>query len=182
MEADTNRTAYAQAAFQFSDIFSFKFGPLRFGDAPARQLVLREPDGPSTAGGRQARQSLVLVPEDGSGGQVVCGWIDVPQKQSELRTHGLLDQQYVQRFGQNFDLDEVTYNGLLEELKGFLTVQKIDFHEVAPDPSVAPPAPRPASSASATAAPQGGLAPGAVAAILTAGVGLGILAAYLLLR
>lgn len=141
-----NRTIHAQQTFELADLFAYKFGRFLVGKAPARRLQLMEPDGPSTAGGRQARRPLVLVAVDEADApSIVCGWVDAPQKTAEIRGYALLSQNHAARFGRTLDLDKEEYERLLAELRGFLAVQRITFEVVsapAPRASAAAPAPR----------------------------------------
>lgn len=152
MPEEPNRTVHAQQAFEFTEVFAYKFDPVVFGRAHPRRLKLFEPDGPSTAGGKQARQSLVLVPDGSEGKNLVIGWIDVTQKAAELRSYGLVAQQFKARFGSDIDLSREEYESLLDDLRSFLKIQKISQRvaEAAAGPKVparqpAPPAPSPAA-------------------------------------
>lgn len=125
---DDHRTVHAQQAFEFGDLFGYKFNPLSFGATVKRRLTLSEPDGLSTAGGRQSRQSLVLVPEqDESAGTVVVGFIDPVHKSAEVRSFNAVSQQFSARYGRKFDLEREAYDLLIAELGGFLKIQKIDY-------------------------------------------------------
>lgn len=174
MPEEPNRTVHAQQAFEFTEVFAYKFDPAVFGQTPPRRLKLFEPDGPSTAGGKQARQSLVLVPESGDGGNLVIGWIDVSLKAAELRSYDLLAQQFKARFGSRIDLSRQEYETLLDDLRAFLKIQKIDLKvaEAAAGPKAPahPPAPAARSQASGN---------GAMLAMLAIGILIGFGVAFL---
>ena len=165
---EDHRTVHAQQAFEFGDVFGYKFNPLSFGSTVKRRLTLSEPDGLSTAGGRQSRQSLVLVPEgDESAGQVVIGFIDTVQKNAEVRSFNAVSQQFSARYGRKFDLEREAYDLLLAELGGFLKIQKIAYQviEAAHIPKKPTPPPE--------AAPETGQNLGALLGMLALGIALG---------
>lgn len=129
--SEDHRTVHAQQAFEFGDVFGYKFNPLTFGSETKRRLTLSAPDGLSTAGGRQSRQSLVLVPEDDNdGGTMVIGFIDPVHKSAEIRSFNAVSQQFSARYGKKFDLDRAAFDLLVAELGGFLKIQKIDYQVV----------------------------------------------------
>ena len=106
MVDDSKRTLHAQQAFEFSDLFAYKFGSRIYG---GRRFKLMEPDGPSTAGGRQARQSLILQPDEGEQ-KLVAGWIDATQKSAELKGYNTLKEQHQARFGKSLDMSREEYD------------------------------------------------------------------------
>ncbi|MEQ9500210.1 MAG: hypothetical protein RIT81_25270 [Deltaproteobacteria bacterium] len=149
---DEHRTVHAQQAFEFGDVFGYKFNPLSFGASVKRRLTLSEPDGLSTAGGRQSRQSLVLIPEDDeSAGNVVIGFIDTVHKNAEVRSFNAVSQQFSARYGRKFDLEREAFDLLLAELGGFLKIQKIDYQviEAAHIPKKPAPPPEPVAPSNA---------------------------------
>lgn len=133
MGNEADRTLHAQMAFELTDVFGFKFGPLKFGQKRPRRLELSKPDGPSTAGGRVARQNLVLVPtEDSPASPLVIGWVDVANKRAELRSFRMLGKQFEARHGRGIDLEADAYDKLEQELSGFCDLQKIDLARIDP--------------------------------------------------
>lgn len=140
MGNEADRTLHAQMAFELTDVFGFKFGPLQFGNKRPRKLELSKPDGPSTAGGRVARQNLVLVPAEGSpASPIVVGWVDVTNRRAELRSFRMLGKQFEARHGRGIDLEADAYDKLDQELSGFFSLQKIDLGRI--DASVQAPSP-----------------------------------------
>lgn len=122
---DSQRTEYAQQAFAFNDLFTYKFARQIYGIRRARRLRLNEPAGPSTSGGRQARQPLVLVPDEGQG-NLVLGWVDATLRHAEIRSYDVLREQFVARFSVSIDLEREAYDQLRHDLEGFLKTQKIE--------------------------------------------------------
>ncbi len=138
MTEDPHRTLHAQQAFELSDVFAFKFGAVRFGTRRPRRLEMSRPDGPSTSGGRQARQNLVLAPTEADGtSPIVVGWVDSGARRAELRSFRTLGKQFQARHGRGIDLEADAYGQLEEELSGFFGMQGIDLAVV--DPTTAPP-------------------------------------------
>jgi hypothetical protein len=172
--SEDHRTVHAQQAFELTDVFGYKFNPLTFGSVVKRRLRLMEPDGPSTAGGRQARQSLVLAPDDEeAAGAVVVGFIDVVQKTAEIRSYEAVSKQFAARYKKKFDLDRETFDLLVAELGGFLKIQKIDHKVVqsAPVPKRTQPEAPVDESGSSMAGPLLGM----LALGILVGFGLGYL-------
>ncbi len=170
VQQEPSRTVHAQQAFELGDLFSYKFNALRFGKKRPRRLVLNSPDGPSTAGGIHARQSMALV-DDETSESMVMGWIDVGKKKAELRSYEAVAAQYQQRFSQKIDLEAAEYQRCYEELTGFLKIQKIE-----PEKVEAAPIPTPVVTDNARMRqPDSSSAASDSAGILFAMLGLGIM-------
>ncbi len=141
---DPNRTINAQQAFAFGDVFAYKFDAASYGPR-SRKLRLVEPDGPSTAGGKQARQSLVLEGPDGES-RLVVGWVDVPAKQAELRSYNVICNHYVARYGSSFETEAEDYDRMLRDVRSLLKHRKIEPSvveaAVGPQPRVFEPEPQ----------------------------------------
>ncbi|MEL7367303.1 MAG: hypothetical protein AAFN74_00180 [Myxococcota bacterium] len=135
MVDDPQRTEYAQQAFEFSDLFAYKFARQIYGAQRARRLRLTEPDGPSTAGGRQARQPLVLVPDNGDG-NMVLGWVDTTHRQAEIRSFDALKNQFKARFARPIDMERGAYDRLCNDLESFLKIQRIEIRRADDAPKV----------------------------------------------
>ena len=172
MTQDPSRTVHAQQAMEITDLFSYKFGALRFGQSTPRRLKLQEPDGPSTAGGRQARQSLVLIPDGEAPQTTVLGWVDSVQRRGEIKSLAALGQHYRQRFDDALDLEVAEFDRMVAELRGFLKIQKIDLVM-----AEAPPAPLPRPRAPAPQPDRGPV--GMVIAAFVTGIVLGFTLGYL---
>ncbi len=125
MSEDPNRTVHAQQAFELTEVFAYKFGHVIFGQKRPRRLKLLEPE-LSTAGGKRARQSMMLVPDDGEGGNLVIGFLDAPARTAELRSYNVVKQQFQARFNQDIDLKREEYDALIDDLRSFLKIQRID--------------------------------------------------------
>ncbi|MEL6185722.1 MAG: hypothetical protein AAFU79_13950, partial [Myxococcota bacterium] len=124
-------TLHAQQALQLTDLFEFKFARVVFGQKRPRRLELSKTDALSTAGGRQARQNMVLVATQDSGASpIVVGWVDAAQGRCELRSFRMLGRQFELRHGRGIDLEAEAYERLSTDLTAFLKIQKISVATV----------------------------------------------------
>lgn len=114
-------TAFAQAALAVSDLVAAKFSSTKFGGAIPRVVKVQAPNVPSTGGGKQARESVNLVPENGDTSQAItAGFIDVGLRAVELRTYAALGQTYEQRHKMKLDLPRAEYDAFVKEMQAFL--------------------------------------------------------------
>jgi hypothetical protein len=109
------RTAFSNKAALIADLIKATFSRRSYGRAPYR-LRIDEPDGPSTGGGRQARQPISLVAAMDSAPAVVCGWVDVAKKESQLRSYGVVAKRHKNRYGNDLDITEDEYERFINEL------------------------------------------------------------------
>lgn len=139
-----DRTAHAMAAVELGTLFRHRFATARFGISPRYRLDLQAPEGPSTAGGALARQSLVMFPDGRRQDRaLVIGFVDGTRSQFDLRTHGLLSQIFETRFKRSIDVVESEYERLSDELRRFADTQGLTVRMLQEDTSQAP---RPAES------------------------------------
>jgi hypothetical protein len=124
-DEEVARTYHASQAMQISDLVNLKFSVKTFGTETKRYLRAMEPDGPSTDGGRKARQALMLLTKDemARGGGVVCGFVDVSSFVAEIRTYAVVSSHFTQRFAKPFDLSKGEYDRMQEQLAAFLEQQ-----------------------------------------------------------
>ena len=124
---DPKRTYHASQAVHMSDLLNLRFAKERFGTERPRHLRVREPDGPSTAGGRRARQAIVLVDfQDDGKSTLVCGFIDTVAKKAELRGYPMVKHAYEQRFGIGIDITRGEYGRMMSMLQDFMAGQGIE--------------------------------------------------------
>jgi hypothetical protein len=111
-------TLVAQKAVSLAELFSSQFekgldGPVRF------RVELAAPDGPSTAGGKQALQHIKLLPEAG-GPAIVVGSANAPKMAAEIRTYEHIAELYSQRFhGAPIPVDVTRYYELGQAIATF---------------------------------------------------------------
>ena len=137
---EQQHTVFAGQAVGLAELFKFGFANKRLDGAVNYTPELSAPDGPSTAGGKQALQHIKLVPE--AGATLVIGTANVVDKSCELRTYRHMDDVHRQRFkGAPFPADPTKYAALLEELRTFFVGQHytVTIHEAAAPTRPMPP-------------------------------------------
>jgi hypothetical protein len=129
-------TQVAAKAVSLVDLFAARFehglpGPVHF------RVELSAPDGPSTAGGKQALQHIKLVPQ-GGGSAVVIGSAHTTRMTAELRTY---------EHGAKLPVDVTRYYELGQALATFFRAMRmtVTFSDAGGVPLAAPPPPRPAA-------------------------------------
>jgi hypothetical protein len=120
-------TMTAREGVDASELVHAAFSRKTVGKLTPRRVEVVAPDGPSTAGGKRARQTIRLVPASGEGSPVMCGSLDVAQKIVELRGYEALVQQYEARFGEACDIAEAEYAALCKDLQMVLTPFRYTF-------------------------------------------------------
>lgn len=117
-------TQVAAKAVSLAELFVARFdqgldGPVRF------RVELSAPDGPSTAGGKQAMQHIKLVPAV-SGPAIVIGSANTTTQQAEIRTFDNIAAAYAQRFkGAPIPVDVTGYTELMQALASFFKAMKM---------------------------------------------------------
>lgn len=120
-------TMTAREGLDAADVVKAAFRNRTIGAIQPRRLEVVEPDGPSTAGGKRARQTIRLVPAQGEGAPVMCGFLDVAKKLVELRSHSAVAQQYAERFDKEFEVTASEYAALCKDLESTLAVFRYEF-------------------------------------------------------
>lgn len=135
------RTMMAQQALEVSDLLNMRFSGMPVGQEPKKRLLVNAPDGPSTDGGKKARQSITIGPADAtSAAALMCGWIDVAHKKAELRSYRVVAAQSEQRYHKAFDVTQAEYEGLIREAQSLLGFQgfEIVVHDEMPAQTSSP--------------------------------------------
>ena len=96
------------------------FSKTTVGENPQMRVDVAKPDGPSTEGGKKARQTISLVPVEGMSGKMMVGWLDVAQKHAEVRSFRVVRYQYYDRYGTDFKVPHSEYEEVVRELSNFL--------------------------------------------------------------
>lgn len=121
----------AREGLDAAELVKAAFARKTIGVATPFAVEVLAPDGPSTAGGKRARQAIRLVPAGGDGAPVMCGSVDVARKVVELRSYRSVAEQYQQRFGKPFGIADAEYAALCRELEATLSPFRYSFaHEV----------------------------------------------------
>ncbi len=122
--SDPLRTALAAKGVELSALFFVVFEETELPGTPPRQPRLMAPPGPSTGGGKMARQHVTLVPvDDQDGPSVVAGWVDSSTKRCELRSWGTLADRHQQRRGKKLDIPKGAYGRFAREAAAFFKEQ-----------------------------------------------------------
>ncbi|HEY6879881.1 MAG TPA: hypothetical protein VI299_17755 [Polyangiales bacterium] len=121
-------TMNAREGFNAAEVVNAAFGKRSFGSATPRKLEVVEPDGPSTSGGKRARQTIRLVALQGSAAPLMCGALDASQRVVELRSYATVCAQYEERFNQALDISGEEYARLCRDLQATLTAFRYTFN------------------------------------------------------
>lgn len=121
-------TINAREGFNATEVVNAAFGKRSVGSATPRKLEVIEPDGPSTSGGKRARQTIRLVALQGTAAPLMCGTLDASQRMVELRSYATVCAQYEERFGQALDISADEYARLCRDLQATLTVFRYTFN------------------------------------------------------
>ncbi len=121
---DYKYTQVAAKAVSLAELFDARFekgldGPIHF------RVELSAPDGPSTAGGKQALQHIKLIPE-GGGLAVLIGSANTTRMVAEIRTYEHIASLYGQRFrGARIPVDVTRYYELGQGLATFFRAMRM---------------------------------------------------------
>jgi hypothetical protein len=146
-------TTFAQQALAISDLVGMKFRSTRLAGAIPRSVQVKPPMMESTGGGKQARESVVLVAENGDTAQnIVAGFVDVKLRAVEMRTYPALSALHRARFKMALDLSQPDYDRFLAEAKEFFESEGFIFKT-----SDESPAPQRGSTEAAMQRPSSGM-------------------------
>jgi hypothetical protein len=120
-------TINAREGFNAAEVVNAAFGKRALGTTTPRRLEVIEPDGPSTAGGKRARQTIRLVPLAGSAAPLMVGSLDASQRAVDLRSYATVRAQYEERFSQPLDISGDDYTRLCKDLQATLSAFKYTF-------------------------------------------------------
>ncbi len=128
-------TATAAQGFDSAQLINAAMANKHVGKQVPRRVLVAEPDGPSTSGGKHARQVVTLAPVSGQGGTIMCGWLDLAKKTAGLRDFRSVAEQYRGRYSLVIDITPDEYLGIVRELEVLMkTIGVVASHEVAPEP------------------------------------------------
>jgi hypothetical protein len=113
-------TVMAREGINAAEVVNTALKKKEVGKETPRRVEVIAPHGPSTSGGKKARQSITLVPVSGQGAALMCGFLDVAQKSVEIRDYALVAEQFKKRFGTRFDVSAEEYVTLTKQLGGIL--------------------------------------------------------------
>lgn len=175
---DASRTRHASEALHLSDLINVKFAGNRYGTEVQRSLRVTEPDGPSTDGGRKARQAILLQHPTDERRNLICGFINSAKRFCEVRSFQVVSEAHRRRHEEAVDISSGEYRRFTSDLKAFLEAHNFEFRI-----ENAPVRPRAPSTVRPTPAPIPAT-PSASASILQLflAYALGALSCYLVLQ
>lgn len=127
------RTMFANHSALLAEQLRDALGKKMYGRGPHRVLRIDDPEGPSTGGGKQARQSISLVPRKGTGPSVVCGWVDVSKRESQLRSFEGVARRYEAHHGEPLELAPEEYERFLHDVEDVLVKAVIKVRLIVPE-------------------------------------------------
>jgi translation initiation factor IF-2 len=132
-EGSPLRTMFANHSALLAEELRAALSKKVYGRGPHRVLRIDEPEGPSTAGGKLARQSIALVPRKGSGPSLVCGWVDVSKREAQLRNFDAVAKRYESHHGEPLELRADEYERFLNDVEEVLTRAVIKVRVMVPE-------------------------------------------------
>lgn len=133
LQDSANRTTFSNQAAMIADVLRDRFARKVYGRNPNRVLRVDEPEGPSTSGGRQARQPLLLVPRKGSAPPILCGWVDVARREAQLRGHESAARRFQAQHGTPLDVFPADYERFIDDMVDTLHSGGIRVRVLMPD-------------------------------------------------
>lgn len=115
------------------------------GGVAPRHVEVAPPSGPSTSGGKKARQSITLVQTSQPAPAVMIGFLDAAHKTAGIREYEVVAKQFEARFRSAFETTRDEYQVLTKDLTGMLVT--LGYKLVPDEPredgrSSLPPAPK----------------------------------------
>ncbi|MFP2928881.1 hypothetical protein ACLESO_27515 [Pyxidicoccus sp. 3LG] len=132
-ESPALRTMFANHSALLAEQFRDAMASKMYGRGPHRVLRIDEPEGPSTAGGKLARQAISLVPRKGSGHSVMCGWVDVSKREAQLRNFEAVARRYESHHGEPLEMQPEEYERFLTDVEEVLTKAVIKVRIIVPE-------------------------------------------------
>jgi hypothetical protein len=132
-ESPALRTMFANHSALLAEQLRGAMSSKMYGRGPHRELRIDEPEGPSTAGGKLARQTISLVPRKGSGPSVMCGWVDVSKREAQLRNFEAVAKRYESHHGEPLELRQDEYERFLHDVEEVLIKAVIKVRIIVPE-------------------------------------------------
>lgn len=164
------RTMFANHSALLAEQLRDALAKKMYGRGPHRVLRIDEPEGPSTAGGKLARQAISLVPRKGDGPSLMCGWVDVARREAQLRAFDGVARRYEAHHGEPLELQPEEYERFLTDVEDVLIKAVIKVRLLIPEEQATPGAATPVAKARA----RGGLPWPLVLLLLGAAFALGL--------
>lgn len=129
------RTQVANQAASLAETVTDGFDGFHMG-AGGYIVDLKGPDGPSTGGGAQARQSIRLVPRRPGYAVVVAGTVDPVTSTAEVRTFEHVAVLHEVRFRRPLEITSDEYASFLTKLDVVLNLARVRSKRVPPSPEL----------------------------------------------
>ena len=126
-------TTYASSVLMLGAVVTKRMNKKPIGSKRPRTFGLQAPAGPSTQGGRAARQAILLATADET---LVCGWVDFVEHGWDLKNFDAMSAQYKARFGRDFDLLRGEYDSFSKNLTTLFAELKLQQAVGENDPSL----------------------------------------------
>ncbi|MDF2697045.1 MAG: hypothetical protein K0S65_5428 [Labilithrix sp.] len=134
-ELEALRTQVANQAASLAETVTDGFDGFQMG-AGGYTVDLKGPEGPSTGGGAQARQSIRLVPRRKGYAVVVVGTVDPVTSYAEVRTFDHVAVLHELRFRRPLEISAEEYADFMTKLGVVLNLARIRSREVPPSPEL----------------------------------------------
>jgi translation initiation factor IF-2 len=134
-ELEALRTRVANQAASLAETVNEGFDEFHMG-AGDYVVELSMPEGPSTGGGAQARQSIRLVPRRKGYSIVIAGTVDPVTSTAELRTFEHVAVLHELRFKQPLEISGEEYADFLAKADVVLNLARIKAKRVGPPPEL----------------------------------------------
>ncbi|WP_164018908.1 hypothetical protein [Pyxidicoccus trucidator] len=136
-ESPALRTMFANHSALLAEQLRSALSSKMYGRGPHRVLRIDEPEGPSTAGGKLARQAISLVPRKGTGPSVMCGWVDVSKREAQLRNFEGVAKRYESHHGEPLEMQAEEYERFLQDVEEVLIKAVIKVRLIVPEEQAA---------------------------------------------
>ena len=134
-ELEALRTRVANQAASLAETVTEGFEGFHMG-AGDYIVDLKGPEGPSTGGGAQARQSIRLVPRRRGYAVVVAGTVDPVTSTAEVRTFDHVAMLHELRFRRPLEINAEEYAEFRKKLDVVLNLARVRWKEVPPSPEL----------------------------------------------
>jgi translation initiation factor IF-2 len=134
-ELEALRTRVANQAASLAETVTEGFEDFHMG-AGDYVVELSVPEGPSTGGGRQARQSLRLVPRRKGYSTVIAGTVDPVTSTAELRTFEHVAILHELRFKQPLEISGEEWDDFLAKADVVMNLARVRAARVGPPPEL----------------------------------------------
>ncbi|QSQ23339.1 hypothetical protein JY651_51120 [Pyxidicoccus parkwayensis] len=132
-EAPALRTMFANHSALLAEELRRALASKMYGRGPHRVLRIDEPEGPSTAGGKLARQAISLVPRKGNAPSLICGWVDVSKREAQLRNFEGVAKRYESHHGEPLEMAQEEYERFLNDVEDVLIKAVIKVRVIVPE-------------------------------------------------